>query len=99
MEVLEKTFKQMPQVFTSNQFNKQAVKNGYPAALLKHSGLHPFLHKYAKNSTTFSKTWTKNKTEVICSNESTSMTEMQMIQYLKSKGYKILKPVNEWQEL
>ena len=82
----------MPNSFTSNEFNKRAIKNGYPSNLLKRKGLANFIRKYADNAYEGSKTWVKrDETKKIIS-------ENEMIEYLKSKGYKIMKPVNEWVE-
>jgi len=90
--ILEKTINEMPNTFTSNEFNKKAIKNGYPAKNLKRKGLASFIKKYADNAYEGSKTWVKrNKTISIMSDE-------EMINYLKNKGYKIMKPVNEWVE-
>lgn len=94
MEILEITMAQMPNVFTSNQFNSQAVKNGYPKQLLKRQGLSKFIRKYADNGVEFSKTWTKRS----AARPQVEMTEQSMIEYLKGKGYKIMKPVNDWIE-
>jgi len=92
MLILEKTIAEMPNSFTSNEFNKRAIKNGYPSNLLKRKGLANFIRKYADNAYEGSKTWVKrDETKKIIS-------ENEMIEYLKSKGYKIMKPVNEWVE-
>ena len=93
MTVLEKTMKEMPNSFTSNEFNKLAIKNGYPASSLRKKGLASFIRRYADNAYEGSKTWIKK--EVINKN---TMSDEKMIQYLKSKGYKILKQVSEWAE-
>ena len=84
----------MPNSFTSNEFNKRAIKNGYPAKNLKRKGLANFIRKYANNTYNGSKIWVK-----IDKNKNTGIiNEPEMIEYLKSKGYKIMKPVNEWVE-
>jgi len=103
MEILEKTFRQMPHVFTSNQFNAKAIENGYPAHLLKRKGLSKFLHRHSFNGEQFSKTWTKfnkrnnysNKKESTDLSETTisskNLSEENAITLLKSLGYKIMK--------
>lgn len=83
----------MPNSFTSNEFNEQAIKNGYPQRSLRKKGLASFIRKYADNAYEGSKTWVKK--EVIDEN---TMSDQKMIQYLKSKGYKIMKPVPKWVE-
>ena len=97
MSILEKTIAEMPNSFTSNEFNKRAIKNGYPSKLLKRKGLASFIRKYADNAYEGSKTWVKRDKpkKIISENE---ISENVMIEYLKSKGYKIMKPVNEWVE-
>lgn len=100
-KILLKTMEQMPDVFTSNQFNLQAISNGYSAlAIAKRSGTGDFIRKYATNDYPYSKMWTKkniskNKVEKI---ERIDNIE-NAIKLLKSKGYKVLKPINEWQEV
>jgi len=90
--ILEKTMEEMPNSFTSNEFNKRAIKNGYPVRSLKRKGLSSFIKKYADNAYEGSKTWMKkNKNQ-------TTTTEEDMIKHLKGKGYKIMKPVNDWVE-
>ena len=95
MKILEETMSQMPSSFTSNEFNKMAVKNGYPRRLLKNKGLASFIKTYAENAYSGSKTWIKkkhNKLEIIIPSEEDA------ISLLKSKGYKIMKPMYEWIE-
>ena len=58
MKILEKTITEMPKSFTSNEFGKRAIKNGYPSRKLKRKGLASFLWKYADNAYKGSKTWT-----------------------------------------
>ena len=109
MMILEQTIKEMPHSFTSNEFNKRAVKNGYPSRSLKKKGLSNFLRKYADNAYHGSKTWVKkDATRLSMTNEEmidhlksegyNIMTDQEMVEYLKSKGLKIMKPVNEWVE-
>ena len=100
-EILEKTATQMPKVFTSNEFNNRAIKNGFPAIKLKHCGLGSFISKFATNDARFSKTWTKKSVPTSYADFSSidTMTVEQMVNSLKKKGYKIMKPVQDWIEL
>lgn len=99
MLILEKTIKEMPNSFTSNEFNKRAVKNGYPARFIKKKGLSTFIKKYADNAYEGSKTWVKrNDKQSVKTDEQSVMTDEEMIKHLKNKGYKILKPVDKWIE-
>ena len=108
MEVLEKTMLEMPKIFTSREFNLAAIKNGYPAKLMKHKGMHLFIRRYADNKAPYSKLWIKRgananpRPEPVELKESTPimyMSDEDMIKHLKSKGYKIMKPVNDWVEI
>ena len=90
--ILEKTMNEMPNSFTSNEFNKRAIKNGYPARSLRKKGLASFIRKYADNAYDGSKTWVKKPTEEFV------MTDEEMVKHLKNKGYKIWKPVTDWIE-
>jgi len=110
MTVLETTMNEMPLVFTSNEFNTRAIKNGYPQRLVKGKGLC-FIKEYASNEGIRSKTWTKfdktnkTKTELLFGAPIKDVEQLAeeriqgMIKELKEKGYKIMKPVSEWLEL
>lgn len=91
-DILKMTIKEMPSTFTSNYFRERAVANGYPQKLLKNK-IAAILSMYATNEAPMSKTWHKFTKDV--SNNS----EAEMIRILKSKGYKIMKPKTEWEEL
>jgi hypothetical protein len=98
-ECLKKTMREMPDVFTSNQFNSHAVKNGYPKTLLERKGLAHFISQHAFNEYKHSKTWTKNSASPQPITAKIQwMTEEEMIEHLKMKGYKIMKPISEWME-
>lgn len=109
MNIFLKTFDEMPKHFTSFQFTRRLIHNGFPEHKIKNNGVGKFLHVYAENEYFRSKTWTKRTSVSIPRNElklndvkeqsSTEMTDEQMIQHLKSKGYKIMKPIKEWIEL
>src|SRR5574344_815075 len=97
MKILEKTMEQMPNSFTSQEFNKMAIKNGYPAKNLKSKGLANFIRKYADNDYRGSKTWVKRSAKEKKEDRQYSYeTFDEIISFLKSKGYKIMRPVNEW---
>lgn len=95
--ILLKTLGEMKDVFTSNEFNKKAIKNGFNPAIIKRKGLSNFLHKHATNEYFGSKTWTK-KTKSVKRVEF-NITEEEAIAFLKSKGYKILKPITDFLEI
>lgn len=100
LEILEKTMREMPDIFTSNNFSKIASLNGYPTHLLGNKGLGWFIKRYAYNEDKYSKTWTKKTFRGFHKKDPPPdlITDAEMIIHLKSKGYKIMKPVNEWIE-
>jgi len=106
LQIIEKTINQMPKIFNSSEFNKAAIKNGYPKKLIVHNGLYKFIRMYAFNETPYSKTWTKkSKNEVaetvqeVKADPTFILNEKDCIDFLKSKGYKIMKPIQEYIEL
>lgn len=108
-EILIRTIKGMPRVFTSQQFNKVAVKNGYPKEILKKKGLAKFIEQYASNGSFQSKTWvkfTEEKAVTSAPQQSNSDYKRELsdriqdaIELLKNNGYKILKVHSEWIEI
>jgi len=106
MDILQKTMDEMPNVFTSNAFNKRAIKNGYPKKLIEHNGLAHFIKRFATNQYYGSKTWVKKQEGQQINNASTDVqqisnasTEVQkMIDFLKRKGYKVMRPSTGWEE-
>ena len=109
IEILDRTMRQMPRIFTSNQFNRIAIKNGYPSGLIKKKGLAKFIQQYASNGSFQSKTWvkfTEVKTVTSAPQQMGSDYKHELsdrlqdaIELLKSNGYKILKVHSEWIEL
>ena len=104
-EILLKAFNQMPNTFTSNEFGNAARAAGYSKRRTKNGQLGMFLSRYADNEYRGSKTWTK-KTAIdliepvrAASNLISFENEEKIIQYLKSKGYKIMKPTTNWEEI
>ena len=97
MEVLKQTLNEMNFVFSSNEFSKQAIKNGLNQEAVKRGIIAVFLHKNAKQMGS-KRMWQKksNKVNVINFNED-EITKS--IKLLKSNGYKILKPISDWLEL
>jgi superfamily I DNA and/or RNA helicase len=102
IDVLQEALKQMPDRFTSQMFTREAIKKGYSERMIKNNGAKSFLHAHAVNDFRGSKTWTKKtvikKKELDFSAASEFALEA-MVETLKSHGYKVLKPVNEWVEL
>jgi hypothetical protein len=110
MNILQKTMGEMPNVFTSQEFNKRAISNGYSERILKKKGLGDFIKQFAKNEPR-GKIWTKiegtlfEKEATDANIRPTVFDQLtnddfveKMIMVLKSKGYKVMKPVDEWKE-
>ena len=87
----------MPNMFTSNEFTQRAILNGLPRPR-KNCGLGEFIELHAVNEYRGSKTW--NKKQVIKHDiEVLELNEKSCIDFLKLKGYKILKPINQFEEV
>jgi len=98
MEILEKVMEKMPTHFSSNEFVKKAVKLGLANVYRTNGTIIRFLHKNAIQ-TTSRKMWMKRDDPKEQSRISFDDEILRAIDLLKSKGYKIMKPVSEWQEL
>jgi len=100
MDILQKTMGEMPNVFTSQEFNKRAIINGYSERILRKKGLGGFIKQFAKNEPR-GKLWTKIEPtffEVEAPKKKDEDYIEKMISILKSKGYKVMKPVDKWEE-
>lgn len=112
IEILNKTMEEMPKVFTSQEFNRQAIFNGLPAESLKHTGCSKFISRYADNEFR-GKTWTKREEveqlnlipnpDVLKFTEDVRVTHSpaidEAIEIVKDAGYKVMKRVDDWVEL
>ena len=108
LDIIVKTINDMPDRFTSREFNSVAITNGYPERMLKGKGLAPLIARFAKNDYYRSKTWTKltapeftdlktnKQTELIEFNFDLSLEKA--VELLKNNGYKVMKPVADWVE-
>ena len=103
MEILQKALNEMPDKFTSNQFIKVALKYGISEKLIRYNGIPKFLRKHVKK--TGLRLWEKKQVTQRNILHSPFMTidqiwsEESSIQFLKSKGYKIMKPTTGWEEI
>ena len=95
----------MDNVFTSFTFGEAAIKNGFPARLLRNGANYRFLMKHCTNNGYRSKTWNKiivKKAENVPVKKEFENTEINIaeaIKILKNAGYKILKPVDKFEEI
>lgn len=98
MEKLIRTLEQMDVVFSSNEFAKQAKKNGLTQREIEMGCIRKFLiqHAYRKDS---KRMWEKRYRLHVQPTISDAITENDAIELLKSKGYRVMKPVSEWVEI
>jgi len=111
LDIIVKTINDMPDIFTSREFNIKAIANGYPERMLKGKGLAVFIARFAKNDYHRSKRWTKLTAPEFTDlkiNKQTELTELtefnfdlsleKAVELLKNNGYKVMKPVSDWVE-
>jgi len=93
MSILETTLKQMETTFSSNTFIGKAYLLGLKNNKLNKRVVREYL---IANCTQLSTTrmWTRKQLK-----KSVQLNDVSCIAYLKSRGYKILKPVTEYHEL
>lgn len=97
--ILSKTLNEMPLVFSSNQFAKTARINGYSDHLITHGRCGHFLLKNAIQGDT-KRIWHKRKNRNANNIDNYKKIDVEYcIEFLKEKGYRILKPINEWKEV
>jgi hypothetical protein len=108
MELFDQILKEMPIEFTTNLFVKKMRERNISESIIRNQRHIPFLtskcERYSRN--TFAKKYQRNNlfenqniVEKIEYNKSATLTENQCIEFLKSKGYKILQPITEYKEL
>ena len=90
MEELFKALDEMPNVFSSSEFCKKARLLGITTNQVRKAVCSKFLKENAIHIE--KRTYTKNK-----DNDKTYIEKC--INYLKSKDYKVFKPVTEYKEL
>jgi hypothetical protein len=117
MNILNKTFEEMPNQFTGREWSKKLLKNGFLEKKIKdNKNRYFFLQMKAENLGYKSKTWIKkpefqkstgmfkDEEPIITSRpietiKAPEINEEKAIEFLKSKGYKIMKPVSNWEEI
>ena len=93
MESLQKALNDMPNYFSSNQFSRKAKRYGLTLRQVQSGVCAQFLHQNCIQMDT-KRTWSKKQ-----EHSEISRNVEYAINLLKSKGYKVLKPVTEYQEL
>jgi len=90
-DILKKTLAEMKSVFSSNEFSKKAKKNGLSAKEINNGVIALFLHQNAIQMES-RRMWKKYN--------GVNLNDLSdAIQLLKSHGYKVMKPVNDWVEV
>lgn len=100
-ELLNNILAKMPNHFSSNQFSKTGKKMGLSKISVSNGIISLFLNATCERGDTL-RTWYKIKEQIIASNEISMRKEFtisEAIAFLKSHGYKILKPVSNWEEV
>jgi hypothetical protein len=93
-EILSKSLEKMPDFFSSNQFADAAIRQNYPKIAIAKGMLGSFLHKHATQSNTSKRMWHKR------GNSHQQFNDIDAaIALLKSHGYRVLKPISDWQEI
>lgn len=95
----KEAYEAMPDFFSSFDFAKKARENGVPAKITEQGHGRDFLLKHTPTRQMTAKTWWKNSSTGKQIKEDKEDRISEAIKLLKEKGYKILKPINEWVEL
>ncbi len=94
-QILEVTFAQMRNEFTSNEFTIKLRKNKYDNRLIISHENTKFLHKHALQIS--KRRWKKLDVRI---DTSVNLDKIQeAIELLKSQGYKVMKQVSEYREI
>jgi len=100
MDILEKTFSEMPEHFTSNQFCARAKQNGLSDVDNQRNIPRTFLLQNATPVTGFNRQWKKKTaTSLFSAAYEVDKSIEAAIDTLKKAGYKIMKPTSEWTEV
>jgi hypothetical protein len=95
LQILEATFAQMPNEFTSNEFTKKLRKNRYDNKWIINHDNTRYLHTHALQLS--HRRW--KKLDVRIDTNVTIDTIQEAIELLKSQGYKVMKQVSEYREV
>lgn len=94
MNILKQTLDNMTDIFSSNEFVKEAARLGFKQRDIDLGKCRNFLIENAEQHGS-RRTWRKKNTELF----DVENQIQKAIDLLKKHGYKIMKPVNEWQEV
>jgi hypothetical protein len=94
-QILELTFAQMPNEFTSNEFTNKLRKNKYDNRWIANHDNVKYLQQHAIQLSL--RRWKKINVRIDTS--VTIDTIQEAIELLKSQGYKVMKQVSEFREI
>lgn len=89
MEILQQTLNQMDSRFSSNEFADRAKKNGLLQKEINNGIISAFLHSNAMQANS-RRSWVKK-------DQNDDLEKA--IKFVKSKGFRVLKKVEEWKEI
>lgn len=97
LELLQVAFAAMPKEFTGNEFSKVCQNVGIKQSKIDAGVATQFLHLNARQ-TTSRKMWIKNSAPKESGDVATDKIE-EAIATLKSAGYKVFKPITQFEEI
>jgi len=93
-EILDRTFKQMPNIFSSNFFALRLEANGAPRYVVVNHIMLDYIKQHAEkygDSPHRTRTWIKKQPVIEQQVINFELTDEVCIEHLKSRGYRILK--------
>jgi len=104
-QIFQKAFNEMDQTFTSHEFSELSQKYGVPKSVTATGGCCGFLHTVAVQQSR--KVWEKKSSTPQITQLQIDVTpeskEEELVKWLiselKSRGYRIMKPRSEWEEI
>jgi hypothetical protein len=94
-QALTEVLNQMPEIFSSNQFVRSCRKKQIHEQIIHSGMIAKFLKNHASKYGSSKRMWIKRATEI----NVIDFKEQECIDYLKSKGFKVMKPVNKFVEI
>jgi hypothetical protein len=98
--ILDKALDEMQNTFSSNEFSEVARKLGITERQIRRGMVTTYLHENAQRHPDSKRMWDKRVNgNIDLFNAPTDMEIKKAIALLKSNGYKIMQPVNEFVEI
>jgi hypothetical protein len=102
MDILKKTLEEMPLIFSSNEFSKQAKKNGLTQREINNGMIANYLSHKAKKGNSI-RMWEKKRshhnTNAFREPVAAQSDLDNAVALIKSLGGKVLMPISEYKEL